>query len=85
MIDSRVPAKTFGKCHKNVLQAYDKLHCSAEFNRLYFQPAEITGEKGELRRSVDMTKDGFTKLAMGVKASLARSASVPVPNYSRPL
>jgi Rha family phage regulatory protein len=63
--DLCVPAATFGKRHGNVLRAYDNLDCSDEFNRLNFQPVEYADEKGELRRFVTMTKDGFTMLAMG--------------------
>lgn len=63
--DSQTLARTFGKRHKNVLQAYDRLKCSEEFNRLNFVPAEFLDAKGELRRSVTMTKDGFAMLAMG--------------------
>lgn len=63
--DSETLARTFGKRHKNVLQAYDRLRCSEEFNRLNFQPVEFLDAKGERRRRVVMTKDGFAMLAMG--------------------
>jgi Rha family phage regulatory protein len=63
--DSETLAQAFGKRHKNVLQAYDRLKCSDEFNRLNFQPVEFLDAKGELRRRVTMTKDGFAMLAMG--------------------
>lgn len=61
----RVLAATSGNRHTNVLQAYDKLKCSDEFMRLNFQPHEYIGERGNTQRSVTMTKDGFTMLAMG--------------------
>lgn len=63
--DSRRVAKHFRKLHKNVLRAYDKLDCSEEFNRLNFEPVEDLDEKGEMRRTVRMTKNGFVFLAMG--------------------
>ena len=63
--DSETLARTFGRRHKNVLQAYDRLKCSEEFIRLNFQPVEFLDAKGELRRRVTMTKDGFVMLAMG--------------------
>lgn len=69
--DTRRVAKHFKKAHKNVLQAYDRLECSDEFNRLNFQPVEEIDDKGESRRVIRMTKDGFTFLAMGFKGSEA--------------
>ena len=65
MTDSRIVAKKFKKNHRDVLRAYDNLKCSAEFNRRNFALVEYLDAKGELRRSVEMTKDGFTMLAMG--------------------
>lgn len=63
--DSETLARAFSKRHKNVLQAYDRLKCSDEFNRLNFQPVEFLDAKGQLRRRITMTKDGFAMLAMG--------------------
>lgn len=70
--DSRRVAKHFKKLHKNVLRAYDKLECSPEFNRLNFEPVEEVDAKGESRRVVRMTKDGFIFLVRtftGAKAA----------------
>lgn len=69
--DTRRVAKHFGKRHGNVLQAYDRLDCSAEFNQLNFQLVEDHDEKGELRRLVRMTKDGFMFLVMGFRGKKA--------------
>lgn len=69
--DSKRVAKHFGKSHKNVLRAYDNLMCSAEFNRLNFEPVEDLDEKGESRRVILMTKDGFAFLAMGFTGQVA--------------
>ena len=63
--DSRRVAKHFKKQHKNVLQSYDRLQCSEEFNRLNFQLVEDLDAKGEQRRMIRMTKNGFVFLAMG--------------------
>lgn len=63
--DSLKVAQHFGKRHKNVLRAFDRMDCSREFNRLNFEPVEYTDTKGELRRAVKMTKDGFMFLVMG--------------------
>jgi Rha family phage regulatory protein len=63
---------TYVKRHKNVLQAYDNLQCSSEFNRLNFQSVEYVDHKGELRRMIKMTKDGFMLLVMGFSGEVAR-------------
>ncbi|KAA0970837.1 Rha family transcriptional regulator [Aureimonas fodinaquatilis] len=63
--NSRDVAAFFHKEHKNVLQKYYGLDCSEDFNRLNFQPVEYIDEKGETRRSVDMTRDGFVFIAFG--------------------
>jgi Rha family phage regulatory protein len=69
--DSKRVAKHFGKLHKNVLRAYDSLDCSSEFNRLNFEPVDEVDEKGEMRRIVRMTKDGFVFLVMGFRGKKA--------------
>lgn len=69
--DSRRVAKHFKKAHKSVLRAYDRLDCSDEFNRRNFAPVEETDAKGEDRRVIRMTKDGFVFLAMGFQGSEA--------------
>jgi hypothetical protein len=43
----------------------------AEFNRLNFQPVEYVDHKGESRRIVKMTEDGFIMVAMGVTVEAA--------------
>jgi len=67
--DSLAIAKAFGKEHKNVLQAIDRLDCSEEFRRLNFQRVEIIEKNaigGKIRRPrYDMTFDGFTFVVMG--------------------
>jgi Rha family phage regulatory protein len=63
-------ARTFGKRHKIVLRAYDNLQCSPEFGRLNFEPVENVEHKGESRRMVKMTKDGFMVQVMGLAGCL---------------
>lgn len=78
--DSRVVAKTFNKQHKDVLRAYANLKCSDEFGRRNFAPSEYINEQGKTQRSVTMTKDGFTMLAMrftGPKAMAFKPTSRP--------
>lgn len=74
--DSRRVAKHFKKLHKNVLRAYDRLDCDAEFNQLNFEPVEEADEKGELRRLIRMTKDGFMLLVMGFSGPKATEIKV---------
>ncbi len=69
--DSKRVAKHFNKQHKNVLRAFDALECSEEFNRLNFEPVEEIDEKGESRRVIRMTKDGFMFLALGFRGAEA--------------
>lgn len=81
--DSKRVAKHFGKQHKNVLRSYDLLDCSEEFNRLNFEPVEEVDEKGEMRRIVRMTKDGFVFLVMGFrgrKAALVKESYIQAFN-----
>lgn len=58
-------AQHFNKRHDNVIQAITKLDCSPEFNALNFKAVEYTDAKGEKRPAYELTRDGFTFLAMG--------------------
>lgn len=62
---SREIAKAFGKLHKNVVRKIETLECSPEFNALNFEPVKYKDEKGEDRPAYNITRDGFTFLAMG--------------------
>jgi Rha family phage regulatory protein len=64
MTDTLTVAKSCRKRHGDVLRAYDNLHCSPEFDRRNFAPVEYLDQKGELRRMIKMTKDGFMLLVM---------------------
>jgi len=71
LANSRHVAEVFGREHRNVLQAIDRIDCSEEFNRHNFLPIEYQDSRGRLQRAVDMTKDGFTFLVMGFTGSTA--------------
>lgn len=63
---SLLVAEIFGKQHKNVLQAIDSLIADLpESDRLNFQPVGYLDAKGERRPMYEMTRDGFSLLAMG--------------------
>jgi Rha family phage regulatory protein len=64
-------AEVFGKLHKNVIQSIENLECDlpTEWHRLNFQPM-LTGIEignGAIRqdKAYQITRDGFTLLAMG--------------------
>lgn len=68
--NSLVVAQMFEKQHKNVLDAIRKITdpksgVSEEFSRLNFQPSTYIDERGKKQPCYDMTRDGFTILAMG--------------------
>jgi Rha family phage regulatory protein len=58
-------AEVFGKQHKDVLRAIERLDCSEEFGRRNFAPSSYLNEQGKTQPMFTMTKDGFTFLAMG--------------------
>ncbi|WP_417581363.1 Rha family transcriptional regulator [Pelagibacterium sp.] len=63
--NSRHVAALFGKRHADVLRAIDGVECSVPFNERNFASVDYRDGKGEMRRSVDMTKDGFVFLVRG--------------------
>ncbi|WP_164087169.1 Rha family transcriptional regulator [Stenotrophomonas maltophilia] len=65
MTDSLKVAPYFGKRHGDVLRAYDRLECDSDFNQRNFASVTYLDAKGEARRVVQMTKDGFMLLVMG--------------------
>lgn len=62
---SLIVAEAFGKRHKDVLKAIDNLDCTANFNGRNFALAEYIDSKGERRRVVQISRDGFAFLGMG--------------------
>ncbi len=62
---SREVAAHFKKQHKNVLSAIMGLETPPEFARLNFKPGEYKDANGQMRPVIEMTRDGFTILAMG--------------------
>lgn len=69
---SRDVAAYFGKMHKNVLQDIDGIiERLADFGRLNFQPTSYTDGFNREQRCIDMTRDGFTFLAMGYTGAKA--------------
>ena len=59
-------AEHFGKVHKNVIRDIRNVLTSVsdDFNRLNFELVEYIDEKGETRPMYNLTRDGFTIVAM---------------------
>lgn len=66
---SRRVAEVFGKPHKRVTHAiaqYDKrLRSLGRDSRTYFRPREYLDVRGKVQVEYDLTRDGFSALAMG--------------------
>lgn len=69
MTNSYMVAETFGKAHYNVLRDIDSLNCSDCFRKLNFEfmlsIRELPNGGSREERYCQMTRDGFTILAMG--------------------
>jgi Rha family phage regulatory protein len=69
--NNRDVAALFGKLHKNVLQSIRALTLSEPRTGLSFQPSEYVDASGKRNATMDMTRDGFTLLAMGFNGKKA--------------
>ena len=58
-------ANAFGKRHDNTLQAIQRLDCSDRFRLLNFQETSYLDDQGKAQPMVEMSRDGFSFLAMG--------------------
>ena len=62
---SRNVAKAFGKEHYHVMRDIERLECSKEFNASNFGVITYTDARNRQQREYQITRDGFTFLAMG--------------------
>jgi len=65
---SLLVAEKFEKLHKNVLRDIERIIKTCpdhRFNGLNFEPVNYKDAKGETRPMYNLTRDGFTMLAMG--------------------
>lgn len=62
---SIIVAETFGKRHCDVLRRIEDLETPIDFNQRNFALVEYVDAKGEARKAYEITRDGFTLLAMG--------------------
>lgn len=58
-------ADRFGKRHGNVVRAIENLECSAEFSLLNFEQRDYLDGRGKIQKTFDISRDGFSLLAMG--------------------
>ena len=58
-------AQVFGKRHDHVLRSIRELECSNEFRAPNFGEGSYLDAQGQSRPMYEMTRDGFTFLAMG--------------------
>lgn len=72
--NSRDVAEYFGKLHKNVIRNIDSLIATSPSIATYFEPIELDVKVGfgvRKVRAFNMTRNGFTLLAMGFTGSEA--------------
>ena len=67
IVSSMTLAEKFGRQHKDVLRAIDNLlkDTSSGFNRRNFTPVSYSDIYGRPQRAYDLTKHGFSMVAMG--------------------
>lgn len=68
-------SEKFGKSHKHVLDAIRNLDCSEEFSRTNFRLSNYEA-RGKSYPCFDITRDGFSLLAMGFKGKKATTWKV---------
>jgi len=71
-------AARFDKQHKDVLRSIDKLRAEVgeEFDRRNFAPIDYLDAKGRSYRAYELTRDGFSMVAMGFTGSKATAWKV---------
>jgi Rha family phage regulatory protein len=62
---SKIVSDVFGKVHKDVIKALERLDCSEEFSRRNFTLSEYVTERGKTYKCYNITRDGFSFLCMG--------------------
>ena len=70
-VSSLMVAKVFNKRHDHVLRDIQNLDCSDEFRLSNFGESSYKNEQGKRQPCYNMTRDGFTFLAMGYRGKRA--------------
>ena len=68
---SLMVAKKFEKNHRDVIRAIENIECSQVFRERNFALSSYKSQQGKELPMVEMTRDGFTFLAMGFTGSAA--------------
>ena len=76
-------AERFGMEHKNVLAKIKKLEIPADFGQLNFKPSNYLNEQGKIQPCYEITRDGFTLLAMGFTGKKAMKFKIDFINAFR--
>lgn len=77
---SKIIADTFGKPHKDVLKAVRTLELPQDFNRRNFSPTSYQDRLGRNCPAYEITRDGFTLLAMGFTGKKAMEFKIKYIN-----
>lgn len=70
-VNSLFVAKFFEKRHDDVLKSIRNLDCSEDFRLRNFAESSYKNEQGKKQPCIEMTRDGFTFLAMGYRGKKA--------------
>ena len=73
-------AEVFEKMHKNVIQDIETLAIPEDFGRLNFQPTNYTDKQGKMKKAYEVTRNGFTLLAMGYTGEKAMKFKIAYIN-----
>ena len=71
MTTSLIIAEAFEKQHKDVLRSISNVECSDEFRRRNFAPSSYMNSQNKMMPLFNITRDGFTFLAMGFTGKAA--------------
>lgn len=77
---SLIIAEVFGKSHDDVLKAIRSLDCPDEFSLGNFTESEYINERGRKYTAYEITRDGFTFLAMGFRGKKAAKFKIDFIN-----
>lgn len=77
---SLMVAETFNKQHKGILKSIKNLDIPEDFNERNFAPVKYLDKKGEERPMYEITRDGFTLLAMGFTGAKAMEFKIKYIN-----
>jgi Rha family phage regulatory protein len=73
-------AEVFEKSHRHVLRDIESLEIPEDFNRTNFGLINYTDKQGRTQKAYQMTKDGFTLLAMGYTGEKAMKFKIAYIN-----